>query len=319
MKKTLCELLEHFYQLSLTSRLFIGFIFSVIFGLCWFYVSMFIGSFVWDVPFFDFIDVVLLASKQLESRSLIHFLLVTQSISMFFIPAIVMTKILKSNIISLWKLNTLPSGFFLFLIIQIILVNIPGMNFWSGINTSIVQLFVPTSSVLHTMYEQSQAITNYMIHAPRFVDLLINVFCIAIIPAVSEELFFRGMLQRYAARAMGRVEVAIIITSIIFSLLHADVYNFIPRFCMGIIFGYLYWYTNNLWVPIIAHFIHNSGVVITYYAIQHGFIHDNFEFIGMWGYGAVFGIVSILVVSMFLTYMVSIKMQINLSDKEQLQ
>lgn len=307
---------EQFYSLSIVTRVFIGFIFSIILGLLWFYGSMFIGSIVCGESIFDFIETVSNATTYLESKSLVHFLLVTQSISMFLIPALVMSKIIQNDLLSYWNLNKLPALFFIFLIIQIIIINIPGMNFWSGVNTALVQNFVDKNSVIHTLYNNSQLITEFMVSAPQFTDLLINLFCIAIVPAVSEELFFRGMLQRYAAATIGRVEVAIILTSIIFSLLHGDLYNFLPRFCMGVIFGYLYWYTNNLWAPIIAHFVHNSLVVLTYYAIEHGIIHDNFEFVGMWGKGAVFGIVSIFVVAAFISYMVTIKMQINLSEKE---
>lgn len=312
-----CILPEQFYSLSNTTRIFIGFIFSIIFGLFWFYGSMLIGSIIWNQSFFDFIETIKQSTTLLQSKAMIHFLLVTQSISMFMIPAIVMTKIIRCNIVTHWNLNALPSLFFIFLVIQIIIVNIPGMNFWSGINTSIVELFVDNNSSLHKMYLDSIRVTKFIVQAPTIFDVIINILCIAVVPAITEEFFFRGMLQRYAARAIGRIEISILLTAFIFSILHADIYNFLPRFCMGIIFGYLYWYTNNLWIPIIAHFIHNASVVVTYYLIQHGIFHDHFEYIGMWGHGAIFGITSVLVVSLFIAYMVTIKMQVNLSEKEE--
>ncbi|HON52455.1 MAG TPA: CPBP family intramembrane metalloprotease [Bacteroidales bacterium] len=318
MKLKTCIIPEQFYSLSIVSRIFIGFIFSIIFGLLWFYAFMFIGSIVWRQTMFDFIEQVSISVQYVESKALIQFLLFTQSISIFLIPAIVMSKIIRCDIISQWKLNKFPNIFFMFLIIQIIIINIPGMNFWAGINTYIVELFASKESFIYTSFIQNQKVTEFILKAPCFADLLVNICCIAIVPAITEELFFRGMLQRYATAAIGKVQLAIVLTSIIFSLLHGDLYNFIPRFCMGIIFGYLYWYTNNLWVPIIAHFIHNASVVVSYYVIQHGVFHPNFEKIGMWGNASIFGFVSIIIVAAFMTYMVSNKMHINLSEKEDL-
>ncbi len=83
------------------------------------------------------------------------------------------------------------------------------------------------------------------------------VFVIAFFPAVFEEMLFRGVLQNLLTRWTKKPVLAIVIVSLLFSLIHASYYLFIPRFILGYALGLMFYYTKNIWINIIAHFINN--------------------------------------------------------------
>lgn len=93
-------------------------------------------------------------------------------------------------------------------------------------------------------------------------DLLLNIFFIAGLAAIGEELLFRGMLQRLIAKIFKSPWVGIIISAIIFSAIHMEFYGFLPRFALGILLGAIYWYSGSLYAAMLAHFIYDSFVIV---------------------------------------------------------
>ena len=83
-----------------------------------------------------------------------------------------------------------------------------------------------------------------------------------LIAALSEEFFFRGILQQMFIKNRVNAHVAIIITAILFSAFHLQFFGFLPRLFLGIILGYLYYITQNLWVSITAHFFNNAFAIV---------------------------------------------------------
>ena len=92
--------------------------------------------------------------------------------------------------------------------------------------------------------------------------LTADIFCMALVPAICEEIFFRGFLQTTAIHFFKHKHSAVILIALIFSILHGDIFNFIPRFALGIFLGYLFLFSRHIIVPILAHALHNSWVVI---------------------------------------------------------
>ena len=95
--------------------------------------------------------------------------------------------------------------------------------------------------------------------------MIFNVLLIAIIPAIGEELLFRGVLIRFFKRWSGKVHLAVILSAILFSSLHLQFYGFLPRFALGLILGYTFVWSGSLWLPIILHFVNNASVLLMYY------------------------------------------------------
>ena len=60
----------------------------------------------------------------------------------------------------------------------------------------------------------------------------------------------------------GSVHVGIWLAAALFSAIHLQFYGFVPRMLLGALFGYLYIWTGNLWVPMLAHFFNNGFAVV---------------------------------------------------------
>lgn len=96
-------------------------------------------------------------------------------------------------------------------------------------------------------------------------DLLLNLFVVAITPAIGEELLFRGVIQKELNRHLRNPHVGIVLTSIIFSAIHMSVEGFPARLLLGIVLGYSYHFTKNLWYPILLHLFNNGLQVLALY------------------------------------------------------
>ena len=99
------------------------------------------------------------------------------------------------------------------------------------------------------------------------LDLLANLFVVALVPAVSEELFFRASLQNILERWTRSPWVAIILSSLAFAFLHLTIFKFMGILILGLALGTLFYITRNIWYNIFFHFLNNSlSLLVTYYA-----------------------------------------------------
>lgn len=112
--------------------------------------------------------------------------------------------------------------------------------------------------------EDLKVLTEIMTSFANPFELFIGFFAIAIVPAIGEELLFRGMFQRKLSYIINP-HVAIWLVAILFSAIHLQFYGFFPRMILGILFGYLYWWSGNIWIPIFAHFVNNGFTVLMVY------------------------------------------------------
>ncbi|MFM8917422.1 MAG: lysostaphin resistance A-like protein [Bacteroidota bacterium] len=117
---------------------------------------------------------------------------------------------------------------------------------------------------------QLKILTDAMLNMSSWLDLAVNLFIIAVIPAVAEELLFRGLLQKLFLDLTRSKHLAIWISAILFSAIHMQFYGFIPRMLLGAMFGYLFVWTGNIWIPILAHFLNNGFAVLAAYMFPNG-------------------------------------------------
>lgn len=99
-------------------------------------------------------------------------------------------------------------------------------------------------------------------------EFMLGLVIIALLPAIGEELVFRGMLQPELYRASGNHHAAIWISAFIFSAFHMQFFGFVPRMLLGALFGYLYLWSGNFLMPVIAHFVNNGFMVLMMYLHQ---------------------------------------------------
>lgn len=134
-------------------------------------------------------------------------------------------------------------------------------------------------------------------------DLLINLFLMALLPAVAEEFFFRGTLQSVLLRWWKRPVAAVIGSALFFALMHGTFYKIIPILAMGILLGTLFMVTKNLWYSIFFHFLFNGLQIVLLYISQQraipGFDSSKQEILfPVWG-GAI-GLLAIAVILVFM-------------------
>ncbi len=121
------------------------------------------------------------------------------------------------------------------------------------------------------MYAKEQELaqlTNTFLITNSVGDLIANLVVIALVAAVGEELMFRGALMNIFQRVFKNPHIAILITAFIFSAIHLQFLGFLPRLFLGITLGYLFYWSDNIIYPIVAHFCNNSLVVIVAWWLQ---------------------------------------------------
>lgn len=111
-------------------------------------------------------------------------------------------------------------------------------------------------------------LTKQLLTMNSMADLSLNLFMIAFLPAIGEELFFRGCVQQTFQRWFRNPHTAIWVTAIVFSAIHMQFFGFLPRMLLGALLGYLFYWGKSIWLPILAHFTNNAGTVILAYVNQ---------------------------------------------------
>jgi len=112
--------------------------------------------------------------------------------------------------------------------------------------------------------EQALALSNLK----SFPEYIVALFIMAFFPAMFEEVFFRGTIQNLLVKWWQRPMVAIFVTSVIFSLIHLSIYLFMSRLALGFVLGLMFYYTKNIWVNIVAHFLNNAIALTGLYIMR---------------------------------------------------
>lgn len=99
-------------------------------------------------------------------------------------------------------------------------------------------------------------------------DFILTILVMALAPAIFEEVLFRGAFQQVFIQWTKNAWIGIIITSILFSAIHFSYFGFLPRIALGITLGLIFYYTNNLWLSILQHFLNNAFIVAQLYIVQ---------------------------------------------------
>lgn len=118
--------------------------------------------------------------------------------------------------------------------------------------------------------DAAQQLTSFLTRFTSPQRLLVALLVIAVVPAVMEELVFRGVLLRQLARWTKSVHWGVWLSAIVFSYVHQQFFGFFPRMVLGAVLGYLFVWSGNLWVSIAAHFVQNAFQLVLLYMQQRG-------------------------------------------------
>ncbi len=123
---------------------------------------------------------------------------------------------------------------------------------------------------IREMEDSMKELTVYLTKFDSIPYFLFATVVVAVLPGVGEELLFRGLLQNILLRMYKNHHVAIWLAAFLFSAIHFQFYGLVPRMLLGALFGYLYHWTGNLIVPMVAHFFNNFISLVALYGYQHG-------------------------------------------------
>lgn len=248
---------------------------------------MVVGIFL-ALPFVGMADLMNNLSATADSPESIYFLKyfqVLQSIGLFVVPPIILALLFHGNISEYLQIDrSTDKKNYLFAALTLLMV-IPFVNFLGELNG---QMKFPDSlsgieNWMKTMEDAAEVMVEKFMNVEGISGLMFNIFMIAVLPALGEELLFRGVIQRIFNNWTRNHHWGIWISAFLFSAMHMQFYGFLPRMVLGGMFGYLLVWTGTMWVPILAHFVNNAMGVVGYYFINKGVISKDVE---EWGTGS---------------------------------
>jgi len=131
---------------------------------------------------------------------------------------------------------------------------------------------IPVSKTAATYFNKLEEDYNKQVIAisnmKSTTDYILSLMVLAIVPAIFEEMLFRGGLQQIMVSLTRNAFAGILITSILFSAIHFSFYGFLPRLFLGLMLGYIFYYSKNLWLNILAHFLNNAYTLTILYAMS---------------------------------------------------
>lgn len=218
-------------------------------------------------------DIMESSSTGMEGMTagMIRALLATQHLSVFILPGILFGIIYHK--MGFWKgfdLDIPPTLSLIFFGILFLVAGYPLVNLSFLLNEA-----MPLPSWASGFEDQAADTLKSVLEMNTPWIFLLNLLLVAILPGIGEELLFRGIIQKHVGGFLKNPIAGIWIAAIIFSAIHMQFEGFLPRLVLGALLGYLYYWTKNLWVPMIVHAFNNGIQVILIYAM--GVDIDEFE------------------------------------------
>lgn len=238
------------------------------------------------VPFFG-TDVLTQLSEMTDitnsgSLDFVKYFQFINQLGLFIFPSIIFALLVNRNIPQYLKLNIKPFGFSMFAGFFMILFAMPIVSYLAELNEmmNLPDSFSGIETWMRESEDKAMELTKAFLDVSSISGLCVNLFIIAIIPAIGEEIMFRGIFLRLFKEWTRNIHLAVFISAILFSALHLQFYGFLPRMILGILLGYLFVWSGSIWVPVFIHFINNAAVVIGSYLSNKGIIEADIESIG---------------------------------------
>jgi len=202
-----------------------------------------------------------------ENLMLLKYFQSVQSLGMFVLPPFVIAWLYSRNTAAYLTVNVTPSLTSYLLVVAIIFFSLPFIGFLSQLNQNISfpEGLETIEKWLMNKEDSAQELTQKFLAADNLKGLLVNIILVGILPAIGEEFIFRGILQKIFSRWTKSAHLGILIAAFLFSAMHIQFYGLIPRFFLGLLFGYFMLWSGSIWLPVFGHFVNNTSAVVYYY------------------------------------------------------
>jgi len=217
-----------------------------------------------------------------ESIRVLKYFQITQSFGLFIVPSLVLAWLFHGHVAEYLLLNKKSASPSVLMVVALVFFSLPFVNFIAGWNS---RMQFPASLEnlevwMKNAEERATALLEVFLKVDSIGGLLFNLFMIAVLAGIGEELLFRGVIQRIFTSWTRSHHWGVWISAILFSALHMQFYGFVPRMLLGVMFGYLLVWSGSMWLPVIAHIFFNAISVIGMHMIDKGLLAPEFEDIG---------------------------------------
>jgi len=217
-----------------------------------------------------------------EIMGILKYLQILQSLGLFIIPSVILGILLFDNGMRGYGCIATKVSGSVIAVGVLVYFGFPLVNLladWNS-NLKLPPFLSGLEEAIRNMEDNAALLTDAFLQTTTVRGFLVNMVMIAILPAIGEELFFRGLIQKQFIQWTRKPWMGIILASAFFSFLHMQFYGFVPRFYLGIIFGLIYYWSGSIWLPILAHFLNNGTAVVIYFIFGIDAVESKFDSIG---------------------------------------
>lgn len=217
-------------------------------------------------------------------------MLTVQDVLAFIVPAIAAMAIFYRKPLHAMCLDRAPGWKAIAIVVAFYILSLPAMNWIVSFNES---MSLPASmsgieQLMRSLEDAAAETTKTLLDIHSIWELVPCVLVVGLMAGLSEEILFRGAMLRTMQDSRLGMHAVVWIVAIVFSAIHMQFYGFIPRMLLGVWLGYLLVWTRSLWVPIIAHTLNNSTVVVMSYLANKGVVAEDFgDHLGLPADGAI--------------------------------
>ncbi len=251
-------------------------------------ILIFAGVALISLAFFSLISILLLSPlfgisidmlgdldqllEQKERIRALEFLQIVQAISLFILPPFFFSWLMERNLFSYTHIDKRVPWLHLLMVFLLMVSIQPLINYLVEWNSRMhfPQFLSGVEAWMKASEEKAARLTEAFLSMKSKSDLILVFFIVAVLPAIGEELLFRGVIQRLLCEWVKNIHLGIFLAAFIFSAIHMQFFGFIPRLMLGMMLGYLFVWSGSLWLPISAHLVNNGLAVILSYLFQHG-------------------------------------------------
>jgi membrane protease YdiL (CAAX protease family) len=195
------------------------------------------------------------------------------NLTTFFLPAFICAIVVaKKEWYKFLKINVFSNFSNAFFSILIMLISIPLIQYTYNLNQQL-----PMPSWMKEMEASTEVFIKGILRTEHTYEFWFNIVLFAVIPAFSEEFFFRGIIQTQLKKMFKDPHLAIWAAAFIFSSIHFQFAGFVPRILLGGVLGYVFYFTGSLWMPILGHFTNNAMMVVAAHLYQTGHVAVDLE------------------------------------------
>lgn len=245
------------------------------------FTGLLIGKLFFGVSFNSLSEIVSNPQTPDEISFLKYYQLINQ-VGVFILPVVVFSYLVSSSLSGYLSFNRKPRILSILISGLVIYTLLPFNQYLLNLNQNIIfpEVFSGVEQWMKNYETQAENLTDAFLRTSSVWVLMGNLLIVAVVPAIGEEWLFRGVLLKLFRQITGNYHWAIVISAFLFAALHLQFMSFLPRFTLGLLLGYLFVITRNLWAPIFAHFVNNASSVIIYYMHYNGSINVSVEDFG---------------------------------------